>query len=299
MVGLGELDTISHLMSIACLFPGQGSQSKGMGAGLFDRYRDWTSVADEVLGYSIRELSLEDPRDELGQTAFTQPALFVVNAMSYRARVDQGLAPPAFVAGNSLGEYNALVAAGVFDFANGLRMVRERAALMGQVTGGAMMAVIGLPAARIEAVLAESVEGRRVDIANFNSPEQIVLAGLRDDLAAVERALKGAGARACIVLKVSAAFHSRYMHEPMRRFKSFLENFTFGPASIPVVANLTGLPYAPDVVRDTLADQIGHSVRWLDSMRFLLSQGVTDFEEVGPGTVLTKLVAQIKKNAGR
>lgn len=285
-------------MSIACVFPGQGSQSKGMGAGLFERYEDWTRIADEVLGYSIRELCLEDSRGELGQTAFTQPALFVVNAMSYRARMDEGLAPPAFVAGHSLGEYNALVAAGVFDFANGLRMVRERGALMGQVSGGGMMAVIGLPPSSIEAVLGESEAGRRLDVANFNSPEQTVLAGVREDLVAAEPALKAAGARACIVLKVSAAFHSRYMHEPMRRFKSFLARFEFGPPSIPVVANLTGLPYAPDLLHDTLADQIGHSVRWLDSVRFLVSQGVTDFEEVGPGTVLTKLVAQIRKSAG-
>jgi malonyl CoA-acyl carrier protein transacylase len=285
-------------MSIACLFPGQGSQSKGMGAALFDRYEDWTSIADEVLGYSIRQLCVEDPRGELGLTAFTQPALFVVNAMSYRARMEEGLAPPAFVAGHSLGEYNALVAAGVFDFANGLRMVRERGALMGQISGGGMMAVIGLPPSRIESVLGETEAGRRLDVANYNSPEQIVLAGLRDDLIANEPALKAAGARACIVLKVSAAFHSRYMHEPMRRFKTFLAQFEFGPPAIPVVANLTGLPYAPDLLHQTLADQIGHSVRWLDSMRFLVGQGVTDFEEVGPGTVLTKLVAQIRKRLG-
>ncbi len=207
-----------------------------------------------MLGYSIRELCLEDPRGELGQTAFTQPALFVVNAMSYRARTDQGLAPPAFVAGHSLGEYNALVAAGVFDFANGLRMVRERGALMGQISGGGMMAVIGLPPARIEAVLARA----RPDAA-WTSPISIRLnrrcsRACVEDLAATEAALKAAGARACIVLKVSAAFHSRYMHEPMRRFKTFLADFEFGPPSIPVVANLTGLPYAPDVLHDTLAE---------------------------------------------
>lgn len=269
-----------------------------MGADFFDRYPDWTATADEVLGYSIRELCLEDPRGELGLTAFTQPALFVVNAMAYRARNDQGQTPPAFVAGHSLGEYNALLAAGVFDFANGLRMVRERGALMGQIGGGGMMAVIGLPPARIEEALAGSEAGRRVDVANFNSPEQTVLAGAREDLEAVQAALKAAGARTCIVLKVSAAFHSRYMHEPMRQFKAFLTDFTFGPPSIPVVANLTGLPYAPDALRDTLAQQIGHSVRWLDSVRFLVSQGVTDFEEVGPGMVLTKLVTQIRKILG-
>lgn len=283
-------------MSIACLFPGQGSQSKGMGAGLFDRFSDWTREADDVLGYSIRELCLDDPRGELTQTAFTQPALFVVNAMSYRARMEDGGARPAFVAGHSLGEYNALVAAGVFGFSDGLRMVRERGALMGRVGGGGMMAVIGLPPAAIEAVLGTSEAGRRVDVANFNSFDQTVLAGLREDLTAVEPAMKAAGARGCIVLKVSAAFHSRYMHEPMRQFAAFLKEFTFGPPEIPVVANLTGLPYEPDALHDTLARQIGHSVRWLDAMRFMFDQGVTDVEEVGPGSVLTKIAAQIRRH---
>jgi trans-AT polyketide synthase/acyltransferase/oxidoreductase domain-containing protein len=269
-----------------------------MGAELFDRFPDWTAQADDVLGYSIRELCLNDPRGELGMTAFTQPALFVVNALSYRARETGGAPAPAFVAGHSLGEYNALVAAGTFDFSTGLQMVRERGALMGQVRGGGMTAVIGLSPDRIAGVLQDSEAGRRLDVANFNSPDQTVLAGPRDDLAAVEPALKAAGARVCIALKVSAAFHSRYMHEPMRRFAEFLERFTFRPPAIPVVANLTGLPYAPAALRETLADQIGHAVKWLDSMRFLLDQGVTDFDEVGPGTVLTKLVTQIRRGAG-
>jgi malonyl CoA-acyl carrier protein transacylase len=268
-----------------------------MGGELFERFADWTAEADRVLEYSIRELCLEDPRGELSLTAFTQPALFVVNAMTYRARQASGAPPPAFVAGHSLGEYNALAAAGVFDFSTGLRMVRERGALMARATGGGMTAVIGLAPGTIEAALAESEPGRRVDVANFNSFEQTVLAGTRDDLSAVEPALKAAGARACIPLKVSAPFHSRYMHGAMRQFASFLDGFSFSPPAIPVVANLTGLPYAPEGLGETLALQIGHSVRWLDTIRFLLDQGVTDFEEVGPGTVLTKLVAQIRKSA--
>ena len=123
-----------------CLFPGQGSQSKGMGAELFDRYPDWTAEADAVLGFSIRELCVDDPRGELGLTQFTQPALYVVNALTYRARQDDGGAVPDFVAGHSLGEYNALLAAGVFDFATGLRMVKRRGEIMGQVSGGGMAA---------------------------------------------------------------------------------------------------------------------------------------------------------------
>src|SRR5438874_12581470 len=150
-------------MPLVCLFPGQGSQSTGMGSGLFDRYADWTAQADEILGYSIRELCVEDPRDELVRTAFTQPALYVVNALTYRARRDAGGAAPAFVAGHSLGEYDALLAAGVFDFATGLRLVQRRGLLMGRVGGGGMAAVIGVEPRRIQQLLDETDAGRRID----------------------------------------------------------------------------------------------------------------------------------------
>jgi malonyl CoA-acyl carrier protein transacylase len=281
-------------MSIAALFPGQGSQSKGMGAALFDRYPDWTAAADDTLGYSIRELCLDDPRDELGRTAFTQPALFVVNALTWRARQDDGAPTPAFVAGHSLGEFNALLAAGVFDFPTGLRLVRRRGEIMGQVRGGGMAAVVGLTPAQIRDILSGSEAGRRLDVANFNSFEQTVIAGPREELAAVEPDFHAAGVRAYIILNVSAPFHSRYMREPMETFARTLDDARFAPPEIPVVANVTAQPYGDDV-RDTLANQIGNSVRWLDSMLFMLDAGVEEFVEVGPGKVLTKLAQQIKK----
>ena len=272
-----------------------------MGATLFDRFADWTADADAVLGYSIRELCADDPRGELGQTQFTQPALFVVNAMTFRARMEDGGAPPAFVAGHSLGEYNALVAAGVFDFKTGLTMVKRRGALMGQVSGGGMAAVIGMEPARIQDILQTTEAGQRLDVANFNSFDQTVIAGPTDAIAAVKTQFEEAGVRAFIPLKVSAPFHSRYMREPQAEFGGFLEPFTFAPPAIPVVANATAAPYQsqPDRIRETLASQIGSAVRWLDSVVFLLDQGVTDFEEVGPGSVLTKLVAQIKKKSSQ
>ena len=164
-----------------------------MGASLFDRFPDWTADADAILGYSIRDLCLEDPRGEIGLTQFTQPALFVVNALTWRARVESGTPVPSFVAGHSLGEYNALVAAGVFDFASGLRMVQQRGALMGRVGGGGMAAVIGMEPGAIAELLAGSDEGRRLDVANFNSFEQTVIAGPKDDLAAVKPAFEAAG----------------------------------------------------------------------------------------------------------
>ena len=280
---------------VICLFPGQGSQSKGMGAELFDRYPDWTAQADDVLGFSIRELCVDDPREELRRTQFTQPALFVVNALTYRARIDDGKTVPDFVAGHSLGEFNALLAAGVYDFATGLAMVKRRGQIMGQVSGGGMAAVIGMEAAAIQAVLETTEAGRRLDVANFNSYDQTVIAGPQEDLASVKEQFEAAGVRAYIPLNVSAPFHSRYMRAAEAEFSEFLAGVEFSRPGIPVISNVTGKPYDDARVRETLSEQIGHSVRWLDSMEFLLSQPEPAFEEVGPGTVLSKLVAQIKK----
>lgn len=267
-----------------------------MGGPLFDRFADWTAEADRILGYSIRALCLDDPRGELALTQFTQPALYVVNALTFRARAEDGAPPPDFVAGHSLGEYNALLAAGVFDFSTGLLLVSRRGALMGQVSGGGMAAVIGLDPGRIQDLLQSTEEGRRLDVANFNSFDQTVIAGPTADIAAVKPQFEAAGVRAFIPLKVSAPFHSRYMREPQAEFAAFLEGFTFAAPRVPVIANATATPYDATAVRDTLGRQIGSAVRWLDSMLFLLDQGVTDFEEVGPGTVLTKLTTQIRRN---
>jgi len=266
-----------------------------MGGDLFERYADWTAEADRILGYSIRELCLEDPRGELGLTQFTQPALFVVNALTWRARVDEGKPAPAYVAGHSLGEYNALLAAGVFDFATGLELVRERGALMGRVSGGGMAAVIGLTPERIAGILEGSEAGRRIDVANYNAFDQTVIAGPQADLEAVRPDFEAAGARAFTTLKVSAPFHSRYMREAMEEFAATLERYTFAAPAIPVISNVTAEPYPAGDVRGTLAKQIGSSVRWLDSMIWLLDRGITDFEEVGPGNVLTKMIARIRK----
>ena len=282
-------------MSLICLFPGQGSQFKGMGAELFDRYPDWTAAADRVLGFSIRELCVDDPRGELGLTQFTQPALYVVNALTYRAKRDDGMARPDFLAGHSLGEYDALLAADCFDFPTGLAMVKERGRMMGQVTGGGMAAVIGMEPARIQDVLAGSEAGRRIDVANFNSIDQTVIAGPRRDLDAMKAEFEAAGARAYIRLNVSAPFHSRYMREPQNTFDVFLRGFAFAAPAIPVVSNVSARPYQPDMVRQTLSEQIGNSVQWLESMLYLMRQREPEFVECGPGTVLTKMLAAIRK----
>jgi trans-AT polyketide synthase, acyltransferase and oxidoreductase domains len=282
-------------MSLICLFPGQGSQVKGMGAELFDRFPDWTAEADRVLSYSIRELCVDDPRSELGLTQFTQPALYVVNALTYRAKREDGMAVPAFVAGHSLGEYDALLAAGCFDFATGLQMVKERGRMMGQVTGGGMAAVIGMEPEKIQETLSGSEAGRRVDVANFNTFDQTVIAGPKPDLDAVKPDFEAAGVRAYIPLNVSAPFHSRYMREPQRAFDAFLKGFTFAAPQIPVVSNVTGRSYQADLVRQTLSEQIGNSVQWLESMLYLMNHPEPEFVECGPGTVLAKMLVAIRK----
>ena len=266
-----------------------------MGAELFDRYADWTAAADRVLGFSVRELCVDDPRGELGLTQFTQPALFVVNAMTYRAKREEGFREPAYVAGHSLGEYNALLAAGCFDFATGLTIVKERGRLMSLVGGGGMAAVVGMEPDRIREILASSDAGRLVDVANFNTFDQTVIAGPKDALEAVKASFESAGVRAYIPLNVSAPFHSRYMREPQHQFGEFLKDYQFAGPSIDVIANVNGRPYQHDLVRQILSEQIGNSVQWLETMMYLMRQPEPEFVECGPGTVLTKMLAQIRK----
>jgi trans-AT polyketide synthase/acyltransferase/oxidoreductase domain-containing protein len=163
------------------------------------------------------------------------------------------------------------------------------------VSGGGMAAVIGMEPSRIQAILDQSEEGRRLDIANYNSFDQTVIAGPTEAIAAVRPAFEAAGLRAFIPLKVSAPFHSRYMQAPQAEFAAFLDGYSFAAPAVPVVANATARPYEPTRVKETLASQIGSAVRWLDTMLFLLDQGVETFEEAGPGSVLAKLAAQIRK----
>jgi trans-AT polyketide synthase/acyltransferase/oxidoreductase domain-containing protein len=177
-------------------------------------------------------------------------------------------------------------------------MVQARGALMGRVSGGGMAAVIGLEPARIEAILQSSDAGRRIDVANFNSFDQTVVAGPLEAIQAVKQDFEAAGVRAFIPLKVSAPFHSRYMKDAQAEFERFLAGFSVRPPAIPIVSNVTAEPYLSARAQETLGRQIGSAVRWLDSVIYLLDRGVTAFEEVGPGSVLTKLVAQIRKKRG-
>lgn len=276
------------------VFPGQGSQQKGMGGNLFQEFKELTGIADGVLGYSIEKLCLEDPEQQLGKTHYTQPALFTVNAFAYLRAVHAGKKPD-YLAGHSLGEYNALFAAGAFDFETGLKLVQKRGALMSQASGGGMAAVIGLSAERVEDVITQN-NLKTIGIANYNSPSQIVISGPRADLEQVNAFFESAGGR-YIPLNVSGAFHSRHMHDAKIEFEKYIDGFAFSPLVIPVISNVSARPYKPEDVKQNLADQITHSVKWTESIRYLMGRGEMEFEEVGPGNVLTKLIQTIKKEA--
>jgi trans-AT polyketide synthase, acyltransferase and oxidoreductase domains len=280
----------------ACVFPGQGSQARGMGGALFDELADLTARADRILGYSIKDLCLNDPDERLGQTQYTQPALYVVNALSYLKKVRETGVTPDYVAGHSLGEYNALFAAGVFDFETGLKLVKKRGELMSQARGGGMAAVIGLTKSQVQDVLVKNgLTG--IDIANYNSSGQIVIAGLKDEIVKAQPVFEAASVRAYIPLKVSGAFHSRYMAIAERSFEEYLDTFTFSPLSIPVISNIHARPYEQAEAKRNLVKQLTHQVNWFDSMRYLLALGEIEIQEVGPGNVLTKLTATIRREA--
>jgi trans-AT polyketide synthase/acyltransferase/oxidoreductase domain-containing protein len=274
------------------VFPGQGSQSAGMGGELFDQFPELVKQADEVLGCSIKELCLDDPENRLNQTDYTQPALYVVNALTYLSKTENTDFRPDFVVGHSLGEYNALFTAGVFDFITGLKLVQKRGQIMVKVTGGGMAAVIGMQPDKIKQVLKDA-SFESIDIANLNSPKQTVISGRKEDIDAVKTVFEDAGVRLFIPLKVSGAFHSRYMQDAQNEFADFLKNFKFQPVQIPVIANYTAAPYQNDETMNNMVQQISSPVRWVESIQYLKQQPEPEFEEIGPGNVLTKLIKQI------
>ncbi len=283
---------VTHGGGVA-LFPGQGTQAKGMGAGLFDRYPEAVALAGDVLGYDIARLCLEDPDGRLDDTRYTQPAVFVVNALSYWDSIDRGEPPADVVLGHSLGEYNALLAAEAFDFETGLKLVAQRSALMGAERGGAMLAVVGASTQRLEELLAEN-ELTTLDVANRNTPSQNVLSGPAGDIDRAREVLTGQGLRVA-PLRVSAAFHSRYMRSAREEFAAFLRGFRFAPLARTVIANATARPYRDGEVASTLSAQLDGAVRWSDSVLAVLRRLPAErFREIGGNGVLTRMVRQIE-----
>jgi trans-AT polyketide synthase/acyltransferase/oxidoreductase domain-containing protein len=275
------------------VFPGQGSQYPGMGKGLFDELKELVSQADGVLGYSIAELCLLDPNGKLKQTEYTQPAIYTVNALHYFKRLMETGKQPDFVAGHSLGEYNALLAAGAFDFATGLQLVQRRARLMSKASSGAMAAILQIPAEEIAEMLAKAgLVG--IDIANYNTPSQTVISGLSEDIQKAAKVFEKSEAQFAQI-NVSGAFHSRHMTNAAEEFRNSLQPTRFSELQIPVIANVDARAYAKAKIADNLVSQIHSPVRWVETIQYLMTKGEVEFIEVGPGQVLTRLVNQIKQ----
>lgn len=277
------------------VFPGQGSQFKGMGGDLFDEFKEFTIKADQVLGYSIKDLCLKDPRRQLNQTQFTQPVLYTVNALSYLKKIRETGREPDYVAGHSLGEYNALFAAGAFDFESGLKLVKMRGELMSKATGGGMAAVLGLKGEKVEEIL-KSNNLHTIEIANYNAPTQIVIAGPKKDIDHVYTFFEKENAT-YIPLNVSGAFHTSYMNSSKELYKKYVDPFEFLQLNIPTISNVQARPYKHGEVKNNLTEQITHPVRWADSIRYLMGRGEMKFEEIGPGEVLTKLIQTIQRDS--
>ncbi len=284
----------------AFVFPGQGSQAVGMGrawAEEFEVARRSFEEADEVLGFPLSELCWQGPEDELQLTANTQPAILATSVAIHRVVSDQGLRP-VVMAGHSLGEYSALVAAGSLSFGDALALVRKRGELMQQavpVGEGAMAAIMGLEAEAVAKIAAEAAGDQECAIANYNAPIQTVIAG---HTGAVERAVtlaKERGARRALMLPVSAPFHSPLMRPAREELAPLLAAVRFADPQVPVVSNIDARPLtAGEAARDALARQVDGPVLWVESVRWMVDEmGVERFLEIGPGNVLSGLIRRI------
>jgi [acyl-carrier-protein] S-malonyltransferase len=287
-------------MKLALVFPGQGSQSVGMMQGFADSrvVRDTFTEASDALGQDLWQLAAEGPAEELNATVNTQPVMLTAAYAMYRAWQEAGGLPPVMVAGHSLGEYTALVVAGVLSFTDAVPLVRFRARAMQEavpVGTGAMAAILGLDDDAVRAACAEAAQGEIVEAVNFNAPSQVVIAGHK---AAVERgaaAAKARGAKRAVMLPVSAPFHSSLLKPAADRLRERMPDIEFRGPAIAVVNNVdVAVVNEPEQIRDALARQACSPVRWVETVRMFAAQGITHVVECGPGKVLSGLTRRIE-----
>jgi [acyl-carrier-protein] S-malonyltransferase len=289
-------------LEIAFLFPGQGSQAVGMGKELAEKYpiaRQTFEEADEALGYKLSQLCFEGPEDQLRLTEITQPAILTTSIAVLRV-LETRSAKPCFVAGHSLGEYSAHVASGTIAFADAVRTVRSRGKYMQEavpVGVGAMAAILGMKLEKVDEICQEAAQGEVCSPANINSPEQVVISG---HTAAVQRGAKLAserGAKMAKILPVSAPFHCSLMKPAQDRLEADLNELKMQQPVYPVICNFEASPVADALqARKTLGAQVTGSVKWWQSMQWLIDQGVQRFVEIGPGKVLCGLMRQIDRS---